>query len=86
MSRSPDLDQIDRAARTVRSALAEVGEADAAATISRAVESDDPDPLWLLGVREALVTTRPAWEKLDPEVAERASGSLAEAKRLAIDL
>lgn len=50
-----------------------------------AVPGERPE-LDLLALRQALIATRPAWDRLDSSLARRAARTLREAKRLAIEM
>ena len=80
------LREIAVTASEVADALAASGRSDEALTVETALRAEANDAEWLLGVREALVTTRRSWEQLDSEMREAAATTLADAKRLAIEL
>ena len=60
--------------------------ADAAETLTNAADTRSVPAEELLGLREALVRTRPDWAAVGPGTRDLAARALKEAKRLAIEL
>jgi hypothetical protein len=73
--------------QVARDLAAALGPSAAAEELAAAAAGTRGDPaLDLLALRQALIATRPEWEELDPTLARRASRTLREAKRLAIEM
>jgi hypothetical protein len=72
--------------QVARDLAAALGPSAAAEELAAAAGTIGDPALDLLALRQALIATRPEWEELDPTLARRASRTLREAKRLAIEM
>jgi len=79
------VDDVRQVAGDLAAALGATAPAVARELIDATTIGGDP-AMDLLALRQALIATRPAWDRLDAPLVRRASRTLREAKRLAIEM